>query len=114
MKKGIIYRLGIFYQTKILGHKMKDGKLIIDPPTFTFTDARYFRDSFEKILKKSEVIEKDRKDIVESKKTEAVKQKELEKLYDEVVPGIKLDKNLCTKLEKAGVKLTIEELDLFE
>lgn len=107
MKKSKIYALGVFYQTKILG--VSHGKAM----EFSFSDARYFRDCFSKIVAKAREIDEDRKKII-AIEDEKKRNEELEKLFNETVKSIKLDKNLVEKLDKAGVKLTISELSLFE
>jgi hypothetical protein len=113
MKKSKIYALAIFYQSKILGIPMSEDEKP-KKVEFSFTDARYFRDSFSKILKHAETIEKDRAQIVESSKAVEKKSAELKKLFDETVAGVKLDKNLVSRLDKAGVTLSIADLPLFE
>jgi hypothetical protein len=106
MKKSKIYALAVFYQQRILGVDSEK------PIRFAFSDARYFRDQFGPIQEKGAQIEKDRVEIMESKKIKD-KEKELKKLFDEEVK-IKLDKDIVSRLEKAKVELTINETTLFE
>lgn len=113
MTKGKIYTLAVFYQDRIIGGPTEENPKQ-KQNDYSFTDARYFRDCFASIIKHASKIEGDRKSIVETLKDKDKAKKELEKLFNEEVKGVKLDKNLVSRLEKAGIKLSIGDLSLFD
>ena len=103
MKKETIYKVGLFYVTKI-----RD----VD---FVPSVVRLFRDSFKSIFEAGMQIEKDLTDLRAKYKDEAEKlQAEIKTLMEETVEVTRLPKSILEQFELVGLKIKTEDLTLLE